>query len=217
MTEQDENIRRFLADKEKVWQLYEHLERVETRLASQMGQLRIMASTWLLATLGAVGLVLINGSDIDLFPSDRFNGLFDNYLVAALATLSGAIGVCLLWFLDSRVFRKLMATTYAEAINLEKTSSFLYPVRIRQSNTVRAKGKHVPHYISMYFACIVFFLMFLFSLFVGLCCLVYSQNKWLSFIISLLLIILTSYCLCKYVEIAGEINWLKFLNGDKKE
>lgn len=76
---------------------------------------RLIASTWLLATFAAIGLIL---SAEEALP-------FNDFLSVAIVSLIGDFGLLLLWYEDSVVQELLLDLNVLEAFNLEKKERWL--------------------------------------------------------------------------------------------
>jgi hypothetical protein len=83
------------------------------------GQCRALASTWLLATFGALGFIL----------SSTLSTAVPREVIALALGIAGAIGIFLLWILDLLVYHRLLDASFTEALKLEARFPQLPQVR----------------------------------------------------------------------------------------
>ena len=69
-------------------------------------QYRLLASTWLLASLGATGYIMKDDNSISLNP--------DKLLLIGAIGFLGSIGILLLWVLDIKVYHKLLNSVFMQ-------------------------------------------------------------------------------------------------------
>lgn len=106
---------------DKVMRLIEHIGEQEKHFNNLETQYRILASTWLLAALGACGYVLKAGPE---FPFDKW------YIVFGIC-FSGAVGISIVGMLDMKVYQKLLHAFFIEGVRLEILyADWLLPFRI---------------------------------------------------------------------------------------
>lgn len=144
--------------------MYEQIEKLESRYVSQMEKVRLLASTWLLATLGGILFLFVRGSNIMLFNAES-GALWDKALIASLIAFSGASGISFLWVLEGRVFRGLLAATWLFAMRLETQCEGLMGFRqsITQYSNIKSHG--TSWVVGLYYQSQVFFLLVLSALF----------------------------------------------------
>ena len=70
---------------------------------------RALASTWLLATFGALGFVL----------TEDLHGVLSLKVIALGLGMCGATGIFLLWMLDLLVYHRLLDASFMEGLRLE--------------------------------------------------------------------------------------------------
>lgn len=99
-----------------VWRIYSDLAQQCQHFNQLESGYRTLASTWLLAAFGGIGLVL----------KDHVGGA-PTLLIAGIAA-AGGLGVALLWILDCLVYHSLLAATFTEQLKLESHHSWLPPV-----------------------------------------------------------------------------------------
>jgi hypothetical protein len=125
---------------DKVMRLIEHIGDQEKHFNNLETQYRTLASTWLLAALGACGYVLKAGAE---FPFDKW------YIIFGIC-VSGAVGISILGMLDMRVYQKLLHAFFIEGIRLEiMYADWLLPFRI---NILRSQGtREVTFKVQFYY------------------------------------------------------------------
>jgi hypothetical protein len=106
--------------------IYNHLRTFESDYDKAQSTLRTIASAWILAAIGAIGLVV--------------QGEFSNtpslgHEVAAplrqALLFVAALGLASLWFLDLRVYQRLLHAIYSLGCHLELKTSKILPIRCR--------------------------------------------------------------------------------------
>lgn len=110
--------------------IYAELGAYERHFNTIQGHQRALASTWLLATFGALGYVYTQ--EPNPFPVDVD-------LVACLISMAGATGIVLLWIVDVLVYFRLLLAVADEAESLERGHSAQLPM-------LRASFKHFGRY-----------------------------------------------------------------------
>jgi hypothetical protein len=86
---------------------------------NQLGsQYRLLASTWLLAALGAIGYVLT--AEHLVVPAIN---------IIVLITLAGSAGILLLWVIDLLVYHRLLDANFLEGLRIESRFDELPQVR----------------------------------------------------------------------------------------
>jgi hypothetical protein len=91
----------------------------EEHFDEMKGQCRALASTWLLATFGALGFTL----------SNTLSNTIPHEVIALALGIAGAIGIFLLWILDLLVYHRLLDASFTEALKLEARFPQLPQVR----------------------------------------------------------------------------------------
>lgn len=101
--------------------VYTHLRTFESDFDRSQSQIRTICSAWSAAVLGAIGLVTVNA-----FAPPAGMGLNELALrgehlayVRALICLIGSAGVFAFWFIDQRVYQKLLHSVFAYGLFLE--------------------------------------------------------------------------------------------------
>ncbi|MCG7871043.1 MAG: hypothetical protein JAZ11_02945 [Candidatus Thiodiazotropha lotti] len=199
--------------------LYDHMERLESRYAAQMEKLRIMASSWFLATAAAMTLILTRGGNIDIIP-DANGNLIDRALIASFVCFIGAIAIYMLWILDSRVYRPLLASIWLFAMRFEQEKGI---APIRQTITAHSKTKDfgIIRTITKFYAVLGALLLFCFNLLIASVLLVYAagadNNYFFIFSFIILFIAFSSIRITTYLnDKCSEFNWntLKDINPE---
>ncbi len=99
----------------------------EQHFNSLESEYRKLASTWLLAALGACGFILTTRSE---------KLLFDPWLLVSIICLLGSIGILVLYMLDLRVYHQLLAAFFNSGLQIEtENPDWVPPVRIRMMKT----------------------------------------------------------------------------------
>ena len=113
-------------------QVYEIIKSQEKQFVDQLLETRKFASTWLLGTLGGISIVLVQKQDQTL--------LVDRYLLISLIAIMGALGLCMLWVLDRKVYHRLLNSIILEGLAIENDSSNNIPTKVR-THTLRITGQ----------------------------------------------------------------------------
>ncbi len=122
MLDQSQNLEK-IEDKtfNRVMQLVELIGDKEKHFNDLQTEYRKLASTWLLASLGACGYVIKSSSSL---PYDHW------YFVFGICIAASA-GISILWMLDLRVYQKLLGAFFKEGFYLEMQHyKWLPPFRI---------------------------------------------------------------------------------------
>lgn len=121
-------------DLDQVFKALESLKGSEEHFNEMTAQCRALASTWLLATFGAMGFVLTQ---------TLHAGLATEVVVLTLG-LAGAVGLILLWVLDLLVYHRLLDASFTEALKLEAG----YPLvpQVRHKMIASQPGGQTPFY-----------------------------------------------------------------------
>ena len=105
----------------KVMQLTEQIGDKEEHFNKLQTDYRKLASTWLLASLGASGYVLKSSAEIQ----------FDYWYIIFGICLAASAGILILWMMDLKVYQKLLASFFKEGFYLEMQHyEWLPPFRI---------------------------------------------------------------------------------------
>lgn len=100
---------------------------------------RSLASTWLLATFGALGFLL----------TEDFHGAFPLEVVALALGMCGAIGIFLLWVLDLLVYHRLLDASFMEGLELE--AAFPQAPQVRHRMISSQPGGQTPFYEAWFY------------------------------------------------------------------
>ncbi len=106
--------------------LYNHLRSFESDYDKAQSTLRTIASAWILAAIGAIGLLIQGESSA--------TGTLNPEVAAALRQallLIAALGLGSLWFLDQRVYQRLLHAIYSLGCHVELKAPRLLPIRSR--------------------------------------------------------------------------------------
>ncbi|WP_420642237.1 hypothetical protein [Candidatus Leptofilum sp.] len=147
----------------EIWSFYIEIGETERHFNVTQEKYRLLASTWLLGTIGAIAFIFSNEGDFPFPPT---------LLGAALAFIA-SVGIALLWILDIKVYQTLLSSYYAEGLLLEQAQPWLPQIRGRVRD--RFKGT-VPLLLSTYY---IGSMLFLFVIGVGGLSLSFSK-KWAS-------------------------------------
>ena len=116
---------------ESVWKIVVECGEEERHFNQLQSVYRGVASTWLLATFGAVGYLMFDKDGHVAHPA-----------LAGAVCLLGALGVGLLWFLDLNVYYRMLNAVFYEGKNLELKYPWLPQIRlsmIKHAGNVRNK------------------------------------------------------------------------------
>lgn len=114
--------RQFMGLKEaEIIDLVNHIGDQEKHFNSLETQYRLLASTWLLASLGAIGFLLKDDRSISVDPG--------KLLLIGCIALVGSIGIVLLWLLDIKVYHKLLNCVFIRGVMLEIAYPWLPKIR----------------------------------------------------------------------------------------
>lgn len=125
-------------------QLVSEIGTYERHFNQIQSEYRKMASQWLLAAFGAIGL-LFYSKDIstvsDLPPA----------LIASGVALAASIGILLLWCLDIRVYHRLLEACFKAGLCLESTHDYLPQIRTEMNKNKRmvCYGLHLFYLIGL--------------------------------------------------------------------
>jgi hypothetical protein len=102
------------------------LRAFESDFDKAQSSLRTIASAWILAAIGAVALVTQN----------EFSGVsrLDPVVAASfrqILLLAAALGLTSLWYLDQRVYQRLLHAVYSIGCHLELATDKVLPIRTR--------------------------------------------------------------------------------------
>ncbi len=95
---------------------------------------RVLASTWLLATFGAMGFSL----------TQTLHAALPTEVVTLALGVAGAIGIFLLWILDLLVYHRLLDASFTEALKLE--TAFPQVPQVRHGMVASQPGGQTPLY-----------------------------------------------------------------------
>jgi len=107
--------------KADILQLVNHIGDQEKHFNGLETQYRLLASSWLLASLGAMGYLMQN---------DKSTWLLINVclLISAIGFVA-SIGIILWWILDMKVYHKLLHCVFIQGILLEQKHDWLPKIR----------------------------------------------------------------------------------------
>jgi len=104
----------------------ENIGEAEKHFNSLETEYRKLASQWLLAALGACGLLM--KTDTKVF--------VDNWVLVLGVSLAGSAGIANLWMMDVKVYHRLLHAFFKEGVRLEADYRWMRPIRI---NMVRSQ------------------------------------------------------------------------------
>ncbi len=123
---------RVSAQVDKITSSEQHFNDIESRY-------RQLASTWLLATFGAMGFCLSNNFDLSFSK---------NLLIAGIA-FAGMVGIVLLWVIDLLAYHQLLGSFFVEGLKLELEYSWLPPIRLNMMASQHGRGI-MPRVVGFY-------------------------------------------------------------------
>jgi hypothetical protein len=99
--------------------VYTHLRTIESDFDKAQGQIRAICSAWSAAVLGAVGLIAINAFTPAANAPDLAERAAHLAYLRALICMIGSAGVFAFWFIDQRVYQKLLHSIFAYGLHVE--------------------------------------------------------------------------------------------------
>jgi len=102
------------------------LRTFESDFDKAQSSLRTIASAWILAAIGAVGLVTQN----EFSGVSRLDPIVASSFRQALL-LTASLGLTSLWYLDQRVYQRLLHAVYSIGCHLELATKSILPIRSR--------------------------------------------------------------------------------------
>lgn len=113
------------------------------------GTLRVVASTWILAIVGALGFLVLQAQTSIVVPNPPGTAILRPTLAPEIATLLrqavlmlGGFGILGLWYLDQRVYQRLLHAIFAYGCHMEAALRTLPGVRMfmyRRAGDVTAR------------------------------------------------------------------------------
>ena len=136
----DEIKARFPSDAESAWKTMCDLKAAEEHFNEIKVKCRILASTWLLASFGAMGFLVSRGSSSINLPVE--------VLILGIG-LAAAFGLLLVWVLDLLVYHRLLDAYFSEALKLENS----YPClpQVRHNMIASQPGGQTIHYQAWFY------------------------------------------------------------------
>lgn len=107
-------------------EIYNHLRSFESDYDGAQSTLRTIASAWILAAIGAVGLVI--QAEYSVIPT------LSHEIAAPMRQallLVAALGLASLWYLDQRVYQRLLHSAYSLGCYIELKTDRIAPIRAR--------------------------------------------------------------------------------------
>lgn len=118
--------------KSKIVEFLHHIGEQERHFNKLETEYRKLASTWLLAALGACGYMLA---------SDNIHPPMDRWLLITAIGIWASIGIYVLYVMDLNVYHQLLDAYFMEGAKLEvEHHEWLYPVRMRILKSQKLKG-----------------------------------------------------------------------------
>lgn len=111
--------------------LYIHLRTFEGDFDKSQAQIRTVTSAWTAAVLGAIGYLTINLASQSLGKGTAGNNVpaeFLIYLREAICFI-GSLGVFAFWYVDQRIYQRLLHSIYAYGLFLEYKNPELPQIR----------------------------------------------------------------------------------------
>ena len=104
-------------------ELYIHLRTFESNFDQSQGQIRAIASAWVIAAVGALGYLATAKYSAQPLPTEII------YLLLQGVCLIAALGLVALWYLDQGVYQRLLHTVFAYGMKLEAWYPWLPQLR----------------------------------------------------------------------------------------
>lgn len=133
-------------DCKEIAALYAEIGNYERHFNTIQGVYRGLASSWLLAAFGAIGLILTNDKLPSAWPAE---------LLVAYISLLASIGLLALWNLDVNVYHRLLVACFEAGEKFEEGNAALPKIREK----MRAAGKEVCTGIFAFYLAAVFTLL----------------------------------------------------------
>src|SRR5262247_2472376 len=120
-----------MASEDSLVKLYLAIGEAERHLGTIQSHYRLLASTWTLACLGAIGFVLTSQGfdDVNL----------ERELACAGIALSGSVSILILWLVDIHVHQQLLSMWYNEGRVMEAVLPWLPQVRHQTRRTFKGR------------------------------------------------------------------------------
>ncbi len=136
--------------KELIWSILVELGQQERHFNELESRYRTLASSWLLATFGGLGLVATQDVRIDA-PRE---------LIMALLAFGGAGGIFLLWNLDIMVYHRLLDACFLNGVLLEDRIGWLPKFRTEMLQSAPKAGGVLRRIIYFYIGSIAILYFF---------------------------------------------------------
>ena len=115
-----------LKDDKDIIAQYTHLRTFESDFDKAQSNLRTIASAWLLAAIGGIGLVTQNQFVGQYKLDPAVAGVLRQGLL-----LFASLGLASLWYLDLRVYQRLLHSVFSIGCHLELATNRILPIRAR--------------------------------------------------------------------------------------
>jgi hypothetical protein len=138
-----------MASEDSILKLYLSIGDAERQLNTIQNQYRLLASTWMIASLGGIGFVLKSSA------SDGWAVDLEKTFVCCLIALSGAVSILMLWLVDIGVYQRLLSQYFNEGMAMEQGEPWL--PQMRNQTRREFKGK-LSRIISFYYIGLFVFL-----------------------------------------------------------
>jgi hypothetical protein len=133
-----------MASEDSLVKLYLSLGETERHFNTIQSNYRLIASTWTLACLGAIGFVLT---------SRKLAIALDRPLICLGIALSGSVSILILWLVDIRVYQQLLSMFYNEGRVIEAALPWLPQVREQTRRTFKGRlARAISSYYVLMFA-----------------------------------------------------------------
>jgi hypothetical protein len=116
---------------DEVWKIVQECGEEERHFNTLQSVYRGVASSWLLATFGAVGVLL------SAHP----------WMAGGICWL-GALGICLLWMLDLHIYHRFLEAAFQQGLDLEEKFHWLPQFRTKSERNTK---KHVRRRLALYY------------------------------------------------------------------
>lgn len=123
---------------ESVWKIVQECGEEERHFNTLQSVYRGVASSWLLATFGAVGILLF----------DKDGKVAHPWMSGGICIL-GALGICLLWMLDLHIYHRILEAAFDQAHALEEQFPWLMQMRrtARRYTKARVRERLAWYYL----------------------------------------------------------------------
>lgn len=137
-------------DFERVWPMITEIGEAERHFNTLQATYRGLASTWLLAMFGAVGILLKPAAEATTRAATDIvvaQATINQWMLVSGVGIAAVAGIMLLWMLDVLVYHRLLMKFYDAGRALEERYDWLPQVRNRPTDTGRVRKSIARFYL----------------------------------------------------------------------